>query len=111
MPRSKRGPWIATANKENAKLACKQSGWNLAGATGQVLEGRTRHRGHGRPNLDKRMVLEVSSDGSEKDEDEDEVIENEDLYDSSDDEEEEESVDKDDPSDSEGEEEGDQSTD
>ena len=49
--RKQQSQWKPTASAEGAKLAPKETDWNLAGATATITTTRTRHGGEGRPRL------------------------------------------------------------
>jgi len=60
--------WVANSNKESRKLSNEESDWNLPGSA--LRSTRTRHGGHGRPNLNRRTSLSDSSmDGDDDDDD------------------------------------------
>jgi hypothetical protein len=69
------GYWKPKPHTQRAKLAPRQSGWNLAGAASGTLTTRTRHGGNGRPNLQRKVVIEMidESDSSEGEKEEEEV--------------------------------------
>jgi hypothetical protein len=59
--------WQASVASQLTKLANKDSKWNLLGVSAEtaIVATRTRHGGFGRPQLNKRMVLESDSSESE----------------------------------------------
>jgi hypothetical protein len=48
------GRCSSTLVNESNKLRAKESDWNLAGVSGLLTASRTRHSGHGRPNLQRQ---------------------------------------------------------
>jgi hypothetical protein len=59
--------WRATVGSQLNKLANKDSKWHLHGSSADTvtLPTRTRHGGSGRPQLNRKMVLESDSSESE----------------------------------------------